>query len=172
ERGAPHGHGAAGRPANSGRPGLAQPVQCHAGVQGWAAASEGRRANRWCLRRTSKAREVVQLRQSTQTRQLGPARISATFDHGVAQVQAVSQAPRRCGWAHPPPDFRCERKELTFRAAWLDSGLPFSRQICLVYDDVLAKAPTLHALLEHLAEVFGVRPDFPCDEDDNCGEDV
>ncbi|CAE7605289.1 PRDX5 [Symbiodinium natans] len=54
--------------------------------------------------------------------------------------------------------FQQLQKELTFRAAWLDSGLPFSRHLCLVSDEVLSKAPTLHALLEHLAEVFGVRP--------------
>ena len=64
-------------------------------------------------------------------------------------------------------------QELTFRAAWLDSGLPFSRtlaagaspgespsvfcdrsgHLCPVSADVLAKAPTLHALLDHVVEV-------------------
>lgn len=67
------------------------------------------------------------------------------------------------------PGFLCKKqdtslfhqlqKELSFQEAWLDSGLPFSRHLCLVSDELLEqKAPTLHAILEHLAEVFNLQP--------------
>eukprot|EP00435_Cladocopium_sp_Y103_P030476 s1393_g7.t1 len=53
-------------------------------------------------------------------------------------------------------------EELTFQPAWLaSSGLPFSRHLCVVSEDVLQQAPTLHAILEHLAEVFNLQPVVP-----------
>lgn len=36
--------------------------------------------------------------------------------------------------------------------------MPFSRRLAVGSDALLEKAPTLHALLEHLAEAFGVQP--------------
>lgn len=70
--------------------------------------------------------------------------------------------------AHYLPNFLCKKqemslfqqlqKELTFQPAWLASGLPFSRHLCVVSEDVLQQAPTLHAILEHLAEVFNLQP--------------
>lgn len=71
--------------------------------------------------------------------------------------------------AHYLPNFLCKKqemslfhqlqKELTFQPAWLaSSGLPFSRHLCVVSEDVLQQAPTLHAILEHLAEVFNLQP--------------
>ncbi|CAK9051093.1 unnamed protein product [Durusdinium trenchii] len=52
--------------------------------------------------------------------------------------------------------FQQLQKELSFKPAWLENGLPFSRQLCVASD--LNTTPTLHAILEHLAEaVLGAR---------------
>eukprot|EP00438_Fugacium_kawagutii_P000889 Skav223549 [mRNA] locus=scaffold1657:354375:355094:- [translate_table: standard] len=48
-------------------------------------------------------------------------------------------------------------KELDFKDCWLETGMKFSRQICIGDEETLAKAPTYRALVERVSQVFGVR---------------
>ena len=95
------------------------------------------------------------------------------YDLGCYPHFGMEQTRTYQSWS--PKEGSCNGlcQELTFRAAWLDSGLPFSRtlaagaspgespsvvcdrsgHLCPVSADVLAKAPTLHALLDHVVEV-------------------
>ena len=47
--------------------------------------------------------------------------------------------------------------ELDFRDCWLDTGMKFSRQICIGNEETLSKAPTYRAIVERVSKVFGVR---------------
>ena len=47
--------------------------------------------------------------------------------------------------------------ELDFKDCWLETGMKFSRQICIGDEHTLAKAPTYRALVERVSKVFGVR---------------
>ena len=47
--------------------------------------------------------------------------------------------------------------ELDFKDCWLDTGMKFSRQICIGDEELLAKAPTYRAIVERVTEIFGVK---------------
>ncbi|CAL1153485.1 unnamed protein product [Cladocopium goreaui] len=47
--------------------------------------------------------------------------------------------------------------ELDFKDCWLETGMKFSRQICIGDEHTLATAPTYRALVERVSKVFGVR---------------
>ena len=47
--------------------------------------------------------------------------------------------------------------ELHFQDCWLETGMKFSRQICIGNEETLAKSPTYRAIVERVSEVFGVR---------------
>lgn len=47
--------------------------------------------------------------------------------------------------------------ELDFRSCWLNTGMKFSRDICLGDDEVLDRAPTYRAIVERVANHFGVK---------------
>lgn len=47
--------------------------------------------------------------------------------------------------------------ELNFQDCWLETGMKFSRQICIGNEETLAKSPTYRAIVERVSEVFGVR---------------
>ena len=47
--------------------------------------------------------------------------------------------------------------ELDFKDCWLETGMKFSRQICIGDETTLAKSPTYRALVERVSKVFGVR---------------
>ncbi|CAE8700022.1 unnamed protein product, partial [Polarella glacialis] len=46
--------------------------------------------------------------------------------------------------------------ELDFQSCWLNTGMKFSREICLGEDEVMAKSPTYRAIVERVSEFFGV----------------
>lgn len=47
--------------------------------------------------------------------------------------------------------------ELDFKDCWLETGMKFSRQICIGDAETLAKAPTYRSIVERVSKVFGVR---------------
>ena len=47
--------------------------------------------------------------------------------------------------------------ELDFKDCWLDTGMKFSRQICIGDEELLARAPTYRAIVERVTQIFGVR---------------
>ena len=47
--------------------------------------------------------------------------------------------------------------ELDFKDCWLDTGMKFSRQICIGDEELLARAPTYRAIVERVTKVFGVK---------------
>eukprot|EP00933_Yihiella_yeosuensis_P053748 TRINITY_DN5203_c3_g1_i3.p1 TRINITY_DN5203_c3_g1~~TRINITY_DN5203_c3_g1_i3.p1 ORF type:complete len:594 (-),score=83.32 TRINITY_DN5203_c3_g1_i3:288-2069(-) len=48
-------------------------------------------------------------------------------------------------------------EELDFRTCWLNTGMKFSREICLGDEELLAKSPTYRAIVERVSNFFGVR---------------
>lgn len=47
--------------------------------------------------------------------------------------------------------------ELDFHKCWLNTGMPFTREICLGDEDILARAPTYKAIVERVSSFFGVK---------------
>lgn len=47
--------------------------------------------------------------------------------------------------------------ELNFHTCWLNTGMQFSREICLGDDEVLKQSPTYRALVRRVSDFFGVR---------------
>mmetsp|Transcript_70225 Transcript_70225/g.139057 ORF Transcript_70225/g.139057 Transcript_70225/m.139057 type:complete len:447 (+) Transcript_70225:43-1383(+) len=45
--------------------------------------------------------------------------------------------------------------ELNFRTCWLNTGMKFSRDICLGNDDVVMRSPTYHSIVMRIARFFG-----------------
>jgi len=45
--------------------------------------------------------------------------------------------------------------ELNFRTCWLNTGMKFSRDICLGNDDVVTRSPTYHSIVSRIARFFG-----------------
>lgn len=48
--------------------------------------------------------------------------------------------------------------ELDFRSCWLNTGMKFARDICLGDEEILARSPTYRAIVERVANQFGVTP--------------
>jgi len=60
----------------------------------------------------------------------------------------------------PPEDrqvFGRLMKELDFHTCWLNTGMQFSREICIGNDDIVARSPTYSAIVQRVASYFGVR---------------
>ena len=86
----------------------------------------------------------------------------ADFDNGpFANPQALQDEAFYLPSLHCRPEdssvFDRLMSELEFKDCWLETGMKFSRQICIGDERTLAKAPTYRAIVERISEVFGVR---------------